>query len=96
MSESDRRPATREALNLRWRPEDRALIDRAAGAAGLTRTDFVLGAARDRAIETLLDQVYLELAPDAFLAFSEQLDRAPEPNARLEETLRAKAPWEGA
>jgi uncharacterized protein (DUF1778 family) len=36
----------RQSLNLRIRPEERSLIDRAAKTLGKNRTDFVLGAAR--------------------------------------------------
>ena len=38
----------RDTLNLRIKPEERGLIDRAALATGKTRTDFVLDAARGR------------------------------------------------
>ena len=51
------KPAPRETLNLRIPAQDRILIDRAALSSGKTRTDFVLGAARRAAEETLLDQL---------------------------------------
>lgn len=89
-------PHHREPLNLRWLPEDRALIDRAAKARGLTRTDFVLGASRDRAMDVLLDQVFIELDPDAFDAFAEQLDANPNPSAELRKTMSASRPWDEA
>ena len=38
--------AKRETLNLRIKPDERSLIDRAAISLGKTRTDFVLDAAR--------------------------------------------------
>lgn len=38
--------AKRETLNLRIKPAERELIDRAAKARGKNRTDFVLDAAR--------------------------------------------------
>lgn len=41
----------RETLNLRIRPAERDLIDRAAKARGKNRTDFVLEAARAAAEE---------------------------------------------
>ena len=47
-------PQKRETLNLRIRPEERNLIDRAAKARGKNRTDFVLDAARLAAEEALL------------------------------------------
>ena len=48
-------PQRRATLNLRIRPEERNLIDRAAKARGKNRTDFVLDAARLAAEEALLD-----------------------------------------
>jgi len=46
----------RDTLNLRIKPEERGLIDRAATITGKTRTDFVLEAARHAAEEALLDR----------------------------------------
>ncbi|TYX09925.1 DUF1778 domain-containing protein, partial [Klebsiella pneumoniae] len=43
----------RETLNLRIKPAERDLIDRAAKARGKNRTDFVLEAARAAAEEAL-------------------------------------------
>jgi uncharacterized protein (DUF1778 family) len=88
------RESRREPLNLRWLATDRALIDRAAQARGVTRTDFMLNAARDRAAEVLLDQVYIELDPEAFDAFAAQLDEAPDPSPELLKTMTTQPPWE--
>ena len=49
------RSTKRVSLNLRIRPVDRSLIERAAQLAGKTRTDFVIEAARRAAEDTLLD-----------------------------------------
>ena len=46
----------RDTLNLRIKPADRGLIDRAATLTGKTRTDFVLEAARRAAEDALLDR----------------------------------------
>jgi uncharacterized protein (DUF1778 family) len=89
----DRAPARRDTLNLRWRAEDRSLIDRAARARGVTRTEFVLGASRDRAMEVLSDQVYIELEQDAFDAFADQLAAPAQARPALAKTLRATPPW---
>ena len=51
--------AKRETLNVRIKPEDRSLIDRAAHLAGKTGTDFLLEAARRAAEDALLDQTLL-------------------------------------
>lgn len=55
---TDRSPssAKRDTLNLRIKPEDRSMIERAAQVRGKTRTDFVLDAARAAAEEALLEQ----------------------------------------
>jgi uncharacterized protein (DUF1778 family) len=59
----------RETLNIRIRPEERGLIDRAAQARGKNRTDFILDAARLAAEETLLDQVLISTSPAAYADF---------------------------
>jgi uncharacterized protein (DUF1778 family) len=94
MSSAQQDSIRREPLNLRWRPEDRALIDRAARVRSVTRTDFMVGASRDRAMEVLLDQAFIELQPDALAAFTKQLDAPPKPNTHLRTTLAAPRPWE--
>lgn len=84
----------REALNLRIKPEERGLIDRAATLTGKTRTDFVLEAARHAAENALLDRaVYVVDAP-AYQEFLARLDAPPAPNARLRRTMEAVPPWE--
>ena len=88
------RPASarRDTLNLRIRPEDRGLIDRAALLTGKTRTDFVLEAARRAAEEALLDRTLLLVSPEAYSAFVKRLDKPPRPNARLRRSLTTPAP----
>ena len=84
----------RETLNIRIKPEERSLIDRAAKARGKNRTEFVLEAARIAAEEAILDQAILSVTPEAYQAFLEQLDRPPKPNERLRKTMQASAPWD--
>jgi len=84
----------RETLNLRIKPEERNLIDRAAKLHGKNRTDFVLGAARAAAEDALLDQTIIRASPEAYAAFLERLDAAPQPNERLRKTMQTKLPWE--
>lgn len=86
----------RETLNLRIKPEERSLIDRAAKARGKNRTDFVLEAARSAAEEALLDQAIIAASPEAYAAFLARLDMPPQPNERLRNTLRTPPPWEKA
>lgn len=87
-------PAKRETLNLRIKPEERSLIDRAAKARGKNRTDFVLDAARAAAEEALLDQAIIAVNPSAYEAFLARLDMPPQPNERLRQTMQTPAPWD--
>ena len=48
----------RPSWNLRVTRDDQELIDRAVSASGLTRTDFVLQAARAAAQELLVEAAY--------------------------------------
>ncbi|MEA9878763.1 DUF1778 domain-containing protein [Xanthomonas campestris] len=96
MSTPNTTPGKRETLNLRIKPEERSLIDRAAKARGKNRTDFVLDAARSAAEEVLLDQTLITASPDAYAAFLARLDMPPQPNARLRKTMQTPAPREKA
>lgn len=84
----------REALNLRIKPEERGLIDRAATITGKSRTDFVLEAARHAAEDALLDRTVFTASPEAYAAFLARLDEPPKPNARLRRTMQTTPPWE--
>jgi len=88
--------STRATLNLRIKPEDRGLIDRAAQACGKNRTAFVLDAARMVAEKTLLDRALLNVSPEVYDAFVARLDMRPQPSVRLRKTLQTRAPWDEA
>jgi uncharacterized protein (DUF1778 family) len=93
-SMSPRRIAKRETLNLRIKPEERGLIDRAAKSVGKNRTDFVLEAARRAAEEALLDRTIFTVSRKAYAEFLARLDAPAKPNERLRRTMQSKAPWE--
>jgi len=84
----------RQSLNLRIKPEERGLIDRAAKTLGKNRTDFMLDAACRAAEETLLDRTSFTVSPKAYAEFLARLDASPQPNERLRKTMRTSAPWE--
>ena len=84
----------RHTLNLRIKPEERGLIDRAATVTGKTRTDFVLEAARHAAEEALLDRSIFTVSPEAYASFLARLDEPPKPNERLRHTMHTLPPWE--
>lgn len=84
----------RETLNIRIKPEERNLIDRAAKTRGKNRTDFILDAARSAAEDALLDQVIISVSPQAYKQFLARLDMPPKPNERLRKTMQTTLPWE--
>jgi len=86
--------AKRETLNVRVKPEDRNLIDRAAKLLGKSRTDFLLEAARRAAQDALLDQTLFQVSAEAHAKFVVRLDAAPAPNEKLRGMMTAPAPWE--
>lgn len=94
MRSVDQQQAKRQTLNIRIKPEERGLIDRAARAIGKTRTDFILDAARRAAEDTLLEQTFIRVNREAFDAFLACLDAPPQPNERLLKTMRSRPPWE--
>ena len=75
-------------------PDDQQLIDRAVSASGLTRTDFVLQAARAAAQQVLVEQAWCSVEPEHFAAFQQALDAPAKPNERLRQTLAAPRPWQ--
>jgi len=88
MLKAKARTPSRNTINLRIPPGERALIDRAATLTGKTRTDFILEAARRAAEETLLERTVLHVTPNAYAVFVARLDAPPRPNARLRRTVQ--------
>jgi uncharacterized protein (DUF1778 family) len=81
------------AINLRALPEQRDLIDHAAGLLGKNRSDFMLEAACERAQAVVLDQIFFSLDSDKFKQFTAMLDAPAGPNPGLERLLAVQAPW---
>ncbi|MBN3216402.1 DUF1778 domain-containing protein [Pectobacterium polaris] len=86
--------AKRETLNLRIKPAERDLIDRAAKARGKNRTDFVLEATRAAAEEALIELRIIMADPDTYQEFLARLDQSPSLNSALRKTMQTPAPWE--
>lgn len=86
----------RETLNIRIKPEERNLIDRAARLRGKNRTDFILDAVRSAAEEALYDQTIISADPEAYAKFLARLDMQPCPGDGLRKTMKTPAPWEKA
>ncbi len=87
-------PPERISINLRTDASSRDLIDRAAGALGKNRSEFMLEAARREATEVLLDRRLFLLDDRAFRRFTAALDAPPTKNPRLQRLLHTRAPWE--
>ena len=86
----------RETLNIRIKPDERGLIDRAAQSLGQRRTAFILDAVRRAAEDVLLDRTLFMASPDKFAEFVRLLDSPPRANPNLRRTMRATAPWDEA
>jgi uncharacterized protein (DUF1778 family) len=84
----------RLSWNLRVTPDDQALIDRAVHASGLTRTDFVLQAARSAARELLVQQSWQAVSLEQFAQGLCHLVAPPGPSDRLQRTMTAPRPWQ--
>ena len=54
----------------------------------------MLDAARCAVEDALLDRTILIISPKAYAEFLTRLDAPPQPNERLQKTLRTAAPWE--
>lgn len=86
--------ARRNLINIRISDIDRNVIDRAAKAAGKTRSEFMLDASRRAAQDTILDTTLFVVDGPTFDRFKEILDAPPKPNEQLQALMRRKAPWE--
>ena len=94
MHAPDESPRKRETLNIRIKPEERSLIDRAAKMRHKNRTDFILEAVKLAAEEALLEQAVFMADPEAYAEFIKKLDMPPSPNKQLRKTMQTPAPWD--
>ena len=85
-----------DLINIRISAADRNVIDRAAKAAGKSRSEFMLEAARRAAQETLLDTTFFAVDRMTFRRFKAMLDAPAKPNERLKALMRRQAPWENS
>ena len=86
--------ARRDTLNLRIKPDERGLIDRAAELTGKTRTDFVLEAARRAAVDVLTERTLFSVDAATFAKFTAALDAPVRTNKKLARTMQTPAPWD--
>jgi uncharacterized protein (DUF1778 family) len=79
-----------ERLQIRVDPADKALLERAAAAAHLSVSAFVVQAAASRAEEVLAERPSIRLSAEGAAAFTHALERPAEVNERLARALRRK------
>ena len=77
-----------ERLQIRVEPGEKALLERAAAAAHLNVSAFVLQAAAFRAEELLAERQSIRLSPEAAAAFTQALESPGRVNERLAAVLR--------
>jgi uncharacterized protein (DUF1778 family) len=85
--------ARTKPVQLRIRKDITDLIDRAAGAHGKSRSDFMIDASRRAAEDALLDQTLVRVDHESFQHYLDALDQPPsgEGFARL---MNAPKPWQ--
>lgn len=81
-------------INIRTSDRQRSLIDQAAAAQGKSRSDFMLEAAQQAAVDTLLNQTLFQVDEKTFKRFTSALDAPPKANAKLRKLMQSKSPWE--
>ena len=63
-----------QVLQLRASAEQRQLIDQAAAAEGISRTEFILRSCQARARDVLLDRTLFSLTPEQTTAMLDDLE----------------------
>ncbi|WP_342234718.1 type II toxin-antitoxin system TacA family antitoxin [Inquilinus sp. OTU3971] len=81
-------------ISMRMPEADIAMIDRAAGLRGRSRTDFVRDAAVRAAEDVLLENRLIRMSPTGFDEFMAVLSGAAAPVPEMVELARRPAPWE--
>lgn len=86
--------AASRVINFRAPAAKQALIDRAVDVSGMSRTDFILDAACEKAREVLADQTRFTLDRQALKRFNALLDAPLQDNAAIRRLLATPSPWE--
>jgi uncharacterized protein (DUF1778 family) len=85
-----------QVLQLRASAEQRQLIDQAAAAEGISRTEFILHSCQELARDVLPDRTLFSLTPEqttALLADLEDSGAAAQDQASIERLLDLPLPW---
>lgn len=81
-------------ISMRLPEADIAMIDRAAGLRGRSRTDFVREAAVRAAEDVLMENRLIRMSSEGFADFLAALSGPPVPVPELVELAKRPAPWE--
>ena len=81
-------------LSMRLPEADIAVIDRAAGLRGRSRTDFIREAAVQAAEATIIERTLIRMSPAGFEAFRKAVSGPPRAVPEIVEVLKRKATWE--
>lgn len=81
-------------ISMRLPEADIAMIDRAAGLCGRSRTDFVREAAVRAAEDVLMESRMVRMSPEGFSEFLAILASPPVPVPEIVEVVKRPAPWE--
>jgi uncharacterized protein (DUF1778 family) len=81
-------------LSMRLPEADIALIDRAAGLRGRSRTEFVRDAAVNAAEQVIMERTLIRMSAAGFEAFMAALTAPAAPVPGMVELLKRRAPWD--
>jgi len=81
-------------ISMRLPESDIAMIDRAAGLRGRSRTEFMREAAVRAAEEVLLENPLIRMSPKGFAEFLKLLSMPAAPVPEMVELAKRPAPWE--
>ena len=81
-------------ISMRLPEADIAMIDRAAGLRGRSRTDFVRDAAVRAAEEVLMENRPIRMSPEGFSEFMTALSGPAVAVPEIVEVIKRPAPWE--
>ena len=81
-------------INLRAFELQRQLIDKAASIKKVSRSEFILTSACQKAENILLDQRLFLVNDETYHSFMDLLSTPPRENLALKTLLKSESPWE--
>lgn len=86
-------PQAHERIDLRTSPDVKQLIVRAATAAGMSVSAFLLGTAQERARQILAETEMMALTSRDWNAFARALDNSDKPRPKLSAAMKRHRDW---